>query len=264
MQYGMKETDEQYHGQNEMRGGHCLSSHGLIKFMKSPRAYRMECDGQGKSVDTDAFAFGRAAHTFILEGSDAFANAYAVGGPINPKTGECYGSTTKAFAEWRAAQGKLCITQQEYDAIVMMDEMVCSHGLASSYLGSGEAEAVYRGTMFGKECQIKVDWIDEEANNFVDLKTCRDLDRFKYDFRDYQYDIQLAFYHLMLMQRTGRSYQPVVIVVEKAAPYRVAVFEPTPDTMGDAITKVMSAILELNHYERFNDWPTGFEDAISI
>ena len=261
---GIKESDDQYHGRNEMRGGDCLSSHGLIQFMRSPLAYRMACDGQGKNIDTDAFAFGRAAHTYILEGEAAFRERYAVGGPVNPKTGECYGSGTKAFAEWRAAQGKPCLTHEEAEAIRTMNEMVQSHELAASFLLSGDAEMVYRGTMLGKQCQIKTDWIDEQAVYFVDLKTCRDIDRFRYDFRDYMYDIQLAFYQWLLVQATGILYRPVVIAVEKSAPYRCAVYQMDQDTSKTAANRVMASIIGLNECQRTGEWKTGYEEIITI
>lgn len=47
-----------------------------------------------------------AAHTLILEGRHRYESEFAVGGPINPKTGNPFGSGTKAFAEWAEEIGK--------------------------------------------------------------------------------------------------------------------------------------------------------------
>ena len=56
--------------------------------------------------DRPAYLVGRAVHTLALEGKEHYAAEYAVGGPINEKTGQPFGSATKAFAEWAAKQGK--------------------------------------------------------------------------------------------------------------------------------------------------------------
>ena len=54
--------------------------------------------------DSPALLIGRATHVRILEGRDVYEAAFAFGGPVNPKTGKPFGSNTKAFAEWAAAQ----------------------------------------------------------------------------------------------------------------------------------------------------------------
>jgi hypothetical protein len=64
------------------------------------------CSASGTSADEPAYLLGRAAHTLILEGRVAYERAFAVGGPINPRTGQPFGAGTKAFAEWAASTGR--------------------------------------------------------------------------------------------------------------------------------------------------------------
>jgi hypothetical protein len=43
---------------------------------------------------------GSAAHKLILEGRHEFDLCYAVGAPVNERTGKEYGRDTQAFARW--------------------------------------------------------------------------------------------------------------------------------------------------------------------
>ena len=83
-----------------------LGSHRLADFRRCPLLYHWKQTGLTKDEDRPAYQIGRAAHTLILEGRQKFLAEYAIGGPINEKTGQPFGTTTKAFAEWAAAQGK--------------------------------------------------------------------------------------------------------------------------------------------------------------
>ena len=90
------EPAEVYHA----RAKENLSSHQLNEFMQCPFLYQKRRAGLIDEKEPTAFLIGRAAHTRILEGIEAYESQYAVGGPINPSTGRPYGSTTKKFLEW--------------------------------------------------------------------------------------------------------------------------------------------------------------------
>ena len=83
-----------------------LSSHQLADFRKCPLLYHRKKTGSIAEEDRPAYMIGRAAHTLILEGLDRFEEDFAVGGPVNPKTGQPFGSDTKAWAEWAEAIGQ--------------------------------------------------------------------------------------------------------------------------------------------------------------
>ena len=92
----LHEPADLYHA----KSGEYLSSNLLADFSKSPLLYHRKRCGLVPREDRPAFLVGRAAHTVILEGIDAFHGSFAVGGPVNPKTGLPYGSSTKAWSEW--------------------------------------------------------------------------------------------------------------------------------------------------------------------
>jgi len=86
------ETEDEYRA----KAGEYLSSHHLLDFMKCPWLYRKKATGLIEDTDSPAFLLGRAAHSRILEGRDVYESRFALGGPINPKTGKPYGPNTKA------------------------------------------------------------------------------------------------------------------------------------------------------------------------
>lgn len=91
-----REPADAYHA----RRGEFLTSHRLAEFRRCPLLFRRKEQGLIPERDSNAFLVGRAAHVLILEGRQRYEAEFAVGGPINPKTGQPYGSNTKAFAEW--------------------------------------------------------------------------------------------------------------------------------------------------------------------
>ena len=78
----------------------------MAAFRECPLLYRKWQLGEINDEDRPAYVVGRAAHSLILEGREEFDDQFAVGGPINPKTGAPFGAATKAFAEWAASNGK--------------------------------------------------------------------------------------------------------------------------------------------------------------
>ena len=84
----LREPAETYHA-NASRH---LSSHALGEFRRCPLLYRRRKLGLVPDRDSPAYLLGRAAHTLILEGRVAYERAFAVGGPINHRTGQPYGA----------------------------------------------------------------------------------------------------------------------------------------------------------------------------
>ena len=135
----IREPAEVYHH----NAANFLSSHFLADFRKCPLLYHRKRCGLIPDEDRPAYLLGRAAHTVILEGMDTFQQSFAVGGPINPKTGLPFGSSTKAWAEWAAAQGnKGVLTDRQYELITHMAAGVKRHAFAQELLADGIAEGV--------------------------------------------------------------------------------------------------------------------------
>ena len=251
------EPAEAYHA----RAGEYLSSHQLLDFVKCPLLYRRKRDGLVLDEDRPAYLLGRAAHVRILEGADAYRTAFALGGPVNPKTGRPYGPRTKAFAAWAETQGKPVLSHDQVDLVERMAEGVALNAEAADLLRCGLAEGVVRADYCGLPCQARIDWVHPHRG-IVDLKTCDDLTYFEADARRYGYHRQLAFYRAVLAQAAGNLVAvPVhLVAVEKKEPFRCGVWRVSEDTLRLAQGENEAAIRRLLVCRERDQWPTGYEE----
>ncbi|MFQ5734291.1 MAG: PD-(D/E)XK nuclease-like domain-containing protein [Planctomycetaceae bacterium] len=236
-----------------------LSSHQLADFRKSPLLYHRKRIGLIPDQDRPAYLLGRAAHTLILEGRESFNTEYAVGGPINEKTGKVFGPNTKAFAEWAEAQGKPVLTREQFDLLLRMHLGVARSDLAQPLLAEGVAEGVVRANYCDRDCQIRIDWLNP-GRGIVDLKTCDDLTWFEADARRYGYVNQMAFYRAVLARVIDRDVPVHFVAIEKKEPFRCGVWQLSPEILGIAQRDNEETIERFKCCEASNDWPTGYED----
>ncbi|MFW5829720.1 MAG: PD-(D/E)XK nuclease-like domain-containing protein [Planctomycetota bacterium] len=237
-----------------------LSSHALAEFRRNPRLFRDKELGLVHEPERAAFLIGRAVHCRVLEGTDAFAGRFAIGGPINPKTGKPYGQDTKAYAEWATALGKPAISQDTTNLAEQLAGAVDAHPAARALLDTGRAEGVVRTRFHDLPCQGRLDWVHPELG-LVDLKTIDDLDWFEHQARSFGYAHQLAFYRDLLRQVSGIAVQVHVIAVEKKPCYRVGVWRFSEQVLDQASRENRAAMQRLKICRRQDRWPTGYEDT---
>lgn len=236
-----------------------LSSHQLIQYMQCPYLFYKKKAGLIEERESPAFLLGRAAHTRILEGVDAYELQYAVGGPINPKTGKPYGSTTKAFTEWQDRQSKPVISFDKAMLIEDLNAGVLMNEYARELLSDGLAEGVVRANYCGVPSQIRLDWFHPKFG-IVDLKTCETLDWFEQDAKRYRYHNQLAFYQCVLDVKMGQLFPVHIIAVEKSEPHRCGVWRITPETLLAARAVNEAAIARYKRSRENDRWETGYEE----
>ena len=264
-EWALVESEDIYHARS--KSGEVMSSGMLKRFRDCPAAYRRYIDGKISEKDSTAFRFGRAVHKICLEGIPAFNKFYAIGGPVNPKTGKNYGVGTQAHDAWLEEKGiprDRCITEEEADVLVTMANMVWAHPAAANLLAYGWPELVVRAPLCGVSCQIRMDWLTHDADgNFVivDLKTCDDITWFQSDSYRYQYPHQFALYRDVAQSSTNERIGFALIAAEKKEPFRVGVW-----TMPDEALDIYSAYNQedLEHLKRCraeNVWPTGYEEV---
>lgn len=252
--YFSREPETTYHAMAK----ECLSSHQLAEFRRCPLLYHKRKLGLLADEDRPAYQVGRAAHKSILEGKAAFEKAYAVGGPVNPKTGEPYGIRTKAYEEWAATQGKPVLSDEQADLVGRLTAGVQAHEVAKALLTSGTPEGVVRAEYRGIRSQIRVDWFNP-AKGIVDLKTCDDLTWFEADARRHGYAHQLAFYRAVLAEAAGEKFPVYFVAVEKKEPYRCGVWRVGEEVLGIAQKENEIAIDRLKSCRESNTWETGYE-----
>lgn len=248
------EAAEEYHA----KAGEFLSSHQLIDFMQCPWLYRKKQIGLIEDEDTPAMLIGRATHTRILEGRDAYEAEFAFGGPINPTTGRPFGATSKKFAAWVAEQGKPVLTNDQAELIEQMAAGVAMNDEAIDLLLYGRAEGVVRVDYCGVACQIRIDWVHPHRG-IVDLKTTKDLTWFENDARRRRYHNQVAFYQSVLAEAIGEHVPVYLVAVEKKEPFRCGVWRVSDDTLAIARQENEAAIRRLRRAGEIDAFPTGYE-----
>lgn len=252
----LSQPAEQYHA----KAGEYLSSHQLLDFMACPWLYRKKQLGLIADTDTQALLVGRAAHCRILEGRDAYESQFAIGGPINPKTNRPFGSATKAFAEWAAAQNRPVLSLEQVELIEQMASGVALNDEAIDLLSSGRAEGVVRTAYCDTPCQIRLDWV-HPYRGIVDLKTTADLTWFENDARRRRYHNQLAFYQAVLAEVIGQMVPVYLVAIEKVEPFRCGVWRLAENTLAIARQENEAAMGRLRRAWQIDAFPTGYEQV---
>ncbi len=251
----IREPADVYHAQ----AGKYLSSHRLADFRRCPLLFHKKLQGLILDQDRPAYVLGRAAHVLILEGRVAYESAYAFGGPVNPKTGQPFGSRTKAFQEWAETLGKPVLDDDQAALVESLNASVRAHQHAAALLADGIAEGVIRAEYCGVPCQARLDWLNTERG-IVDLKTCDNLDWLQTDARSYGYLYQLAFYRSLAGLLTGQRLPVYMIAVEKREPLRTGVWRLSEEALGLAQKENEEAIARLIACREKDEWLTGYED----
>jgi len=260
-----------------------LTSHQLMDFIRCPRLYYLKKTGAlttDPNKTSSELILGSAAHKLILEGRKEFDLCYAVGAPINERTGKEYGRDTQAFAKWveqqRADKGSAVefITTDQWYTISSMADAVAKHEEAQKLLHHGVAERVLHSDFNGIPVQSRLDWFTEmgEVPVIVDLKTSNDLDSFEYDARKFLYGIQFAFYQQIFVSATIDEYELEAVIppkvfavaVEKREPFRCGVFEVPDGVLAHFNAKMFAAIESLKQCQCEGEYPTLYESLQTL
>jgi len=260
-----------------------LTSHQLMDFIRCPRLYYLKKTGAlttDPNKTSSELVLGSAAHKLILEGRKEFDLCYAVGAPINERTGKEYGRDTQAFAKWveqqRADKGSAVefITTEQWYTISSMADSAMKHAEAQKLLHHGVAEQVLHSDFDGIPVQSRLDWFTEigEVPVIVDLKTCNDLDSFEFDSRKFMYGVQLAFYRRIFLCSIFDEYdidctippKIYMISIEKKPPFRCGVFRVSDSTLEHFNAKLDAALESLKACQNDGSYPTLYEDVRSL
>lgn len=243
--------------------GQYLTAHFLKDFMKCPQLYKQKLTGEILTEDKTAFQIGRATHTLVLCGQEAFDAEYLVSsGPINPRTGEPYGKVTKAYKEWAAEQTKKIVLTDEYEFMTKLQEAVWAHPKVNELLDGCIPEGTIRVEYMGEKVQIRMDAFNPSSCSIVDLKTCDNLDFFPNDCFKFGYAEQMAFYREVFKIASGGALASTwLIAVEKRVPYRCGVWQVTDAMLEHSKTLNEAALEELKICKAQDVWPTRYEDV---
>jgi hypothetical protein len=205
-----------------------VSKSGLDLIARSPLHYwaRYLDPNRVLTEPTAAMRLGTAVHTLTLE-ADQFENRYVTAPSVDRRTKEGKARWLEFEAE---AGGRELISADDRATISRMAEAVWRHPAAAMLLhwqGKAETTHMWTDATTGVECKCRPDWLTNDGNLIVDLKTTEDasLRGFQRSVATYRYHCQASWYLDGVQASTGhRPNQFIFVCVEKKPPYAVGVY----------------------------------------
>lgn len=185
---------------------------------KTPAHFKYQQTAPRK--ETPAMFIGSAVHCATLE-PEAFDERYIVAPKIDKRTKD----GKAAWAELEAS-GKVVLSEDDGEQVMRIAHAVRANKSAAKLLTNGKAEVAVFSEIDGQAVKCKCDYLRENVA-VIDLKTTDDASEkgFMKSVLNYGYHQQAAFY-MDVMQAVGQPVERFVfVVVEKTAPFLVAIHE---------------------------------------
>lgn len=220
-------------------------------FLDSP-AHLVAYD-KAEREDSPALLFGDALHTLCLEGTGVFHDSFTVlpeGIDRRTKEGKLL------YASYQAT-GKKLISQDDYDRICNMEVNLRRDELIRPMMQGGSNEVTLVGELFGVKVKARLDRITE-GGDIIDLKSMNDIPKrrnFRSTVFSFKYNIQAAFYSLLLEEITGKRPKFYFIAMEKNAPFSVRVFTLDETFMQKGIDEVKKGLTYYKACVKEDFWP---------
>lgn len=232
-----------------------INASGLKILAEKPGAY-YKASLTEKRAPSRAFMLGSAIHTMVLE-NDQFYNRYTVmGDDVNGRTKE--GKQAKKDA---ASGGLEVINSSDFHIIKSAYEAVFKNKLAAKLFSSGKPEVTVCSQIDGVPAKARLDWY--RSNVIVDLKTTDSIAEFSKSMAKYLYHLQSAWY-MDCCRAAGMGIQKFLfVVVEKAYPYGVIVYEIDDEALWEGKVRYLKALQTYKQCTDSGIWP-GYGDNLQI
>jgi len=204
--------------------------HNMVDYVSNSYLGRLDrCPAAAKvpSEDTPTFAFGRAYHSFVLDGPESFGRDFIVAPEINKRTKE--GKTEwEKFTE--ANKEKTVISADDFKAIEAMYGALAIHPVAAVLLGKGRSETsiFWVDAETGLPCKVRPDRIpDGDHGVILDLKSVAsaELGAFTRACMNFGYGREAGMYIEGFNNVSNATVDAFVFICqEKDEPYRVEVY----------------------------------------
>jgi hypothetical protein len=204
-----------------------ISKSGLDLIDESPRKYQHVMIEGNKPEPSAAMKLGSAFDCYLLE-PEVFAKRFLVI-PSGMRRG------TKAWDEFeKESEGRELVKAEEFEEIKAMRDAVRAHPVASKILSDGDAQVSYfwRDPITGLRCKARADYRRNDGI-LVDVKSTADgggkPEVFQRTALAMRYHAQAAFYSDGAEIVDLKPAAFLFVVVERAAPYHVAIYSMTDD-----------------------------------
>lgn len=272
-----------------------LSSTQLKAYAKSPKFAKFMLDNPQE--ETDAMRFGSLFHDLMASHAAHYGDDMKIVSewmhgiavfepPVNEKTGQPYGVTTKAYKEaydkfLQENEGKILATREEADLAFNMSNILiqgsgCTQKQVRKLLKwAKDVEVSYfYETEDGIKLKVRPDLLTRDK--IIDWKTCSldalDEESIARQIIKYRYDVSLSMYQYVLHEITGKWYKPYLVFVTKSEPYDAMIadisewcyrYEPEIDFTSIGVGAMeFKRLLDLHtQCVKNNEWP-GAESVL--
>ena len=237
-----------------------LSKSALDQFRKSPAHFQawLKEDRQ----QTPAMRIGTLTHLAVLE-PDTFNSVTVIAPLVDKRTKEGKSIWEQFKGE---NDGKEILSLDEHEQIVAMRDSVRKHQAAGKFLAKGGSEISVFAVCPKTKVMMKgrYDWLDN--NTIVDLKTTEDAspEGFAKSVANYRYQMQAAHYIALAGLVGIKDAKFVMIAVEKAAPYAVAVYELGAADLILAESDRITLLEMFSSCTQFQSWPAYSQNITTI
>lgn len=234
-----------------------LSYSRLSRFIKSPPLFL----NNEKQEETQAQRLGKAMHCAILE-PGIFTERYCKDGPINPKTGLTYGLDSKAVKDFEGESGRIVLGADAWGLAESAQGAIVGHPIASNLLNGALKEIELHAEIAGLPCMGRLDALNIDKKEVVDLKTCADIDAFEADARRYHYAHQLAFYRQLaagFLKTEPENFECFLVAVEKQKPFRSGVWRVSRVVLAQCMSELFGHIGRLKKCLASGCFTDGYE-----
>lgn len=231
----------------------------MLRASEMPHAARsmahLRAARQAPREETDALLFGSLFHAAI-DGT-ASRRFVAAAGPINDRTGEPYGRSTKKYAEWAAQQSGRVVPVDWWDTAHRMAESVRSTPECLEWLEGAELEVSFAATIEGVRCKARADLFNQSRGRWADWKsTAFSAEDFGNELSRRKYPLIGAFQRAVIeAAMRGACHEYAWIAVEKQEPYGVIVWTMPVEELTAFADQVASIIRAVGKAESSGEWP---------
>lgn len=224
-----------------------MNNSALKLINKTPLHYKQSLEQQRE--ETRAMMIGSAVHTAVLE-PKTLLERYAVAPKCDKRTKE--GKTVWSDLE---ATGKILLSADDYQMIDAISQSVRSNATAAKLLSFGVAELTLFTDIDGVAAKARMDWY--RPGIIVDLKTTDDASPtgFSRSCATYGYAQQAAWYLDCCEAAEIDAHTFIFIVVEKSAPYAVAIYELDAASLEFGRAQYHYALNKYKDCTAQNEWP---------